>query len=93
MQVWYCVSPIVFPEFDLLAPAEQAAWVLDGMHALWSLLVGLPALSLLLSAKSWAAALQPGADAAPALLVSPRTLQNAVLLTGLDSTKKTVWTR
>ena len=57
----------------MLPPAEQAAWVLDGMHALWSLLVGTPALSLLISAKSWNAALQPR-DAAPALLVRSLSL-------------------
>ena len=62
------MSPVVLPEFNTLSTAEQAAWVLDGMHALWSLLVGIPALSLLLSAESWTAALQPH-DAAPALLV------------------------
>lgn len=70
MQVWKYASPVLLPEFHTLSPSEQAAWVLDGVHALWSLLVGIPALSLLLSAKSWAAALQPH-DLSPALLVRP----------------------
>lgn len=75
MQVWKHVSPVVLPEFDTLSPPEQAAWVLDGMHAFWSLLVGIPALSLLISANSWAAALQPH-DAAPALLVCASQLNS-----------------
>lgn len=60
--------PVLVHEFEVLSAQSQAAWIVDTTCGVWSVLLGLPALGLLLSASSWVSALQPR-DAAPALLV------------------------
>lgn len=67
-QVSKQMLPVLFPEFESLSLRSQAAWIVDIACAAWSILLGLPALGVLLSSSSWTSALQLR-DAAPALLV------------------------
>lgn len=69
-QVSKQMLPVLFPEFENLSVCSQGAWIVDMACAVWSILLGLPALGVLLSSNSWTSALQPR-DAAPALLVRP----------------------
>lgn len=67
-QVSKQLLPVLIQGFESLSLRGQAAWIVDSAHSVWSILLGLPALGLLLSSSSWTSALQPR-DAAPAVLV------------------------